>query len=65
MAKVSNEVNLIIALWKERLDRRVNALMGECTNEKASAFANREMDGIYFAQNQLMEIILDLEEGKL
>lgn len=65
MAKISNEVNLIVALWKEKLDRRVNILSADCVNKRATEFAKREIDGIYFAQNRLTEIISDLEEGKL
>lgn len=71
MAKVSNEVQLIIALWKERLDRRRDVLAEEEKTEKASAntvetyYAVRELDGIALAENRLLEIISDLEEGKL
>jgi len=65
MAKVSNEVQLIVALWKEKLDRRKEVLTEECRNEKAAAFATREIEGIEFAENRLVDIISDLENGKL
>ena len=65
MAKVSNEMLLIIALWKEKLEKRKDVLTEECRNEKAATFALSELGGIEFAENRLVEIISDLEKGKL
>lgn len=65
MAKVSNEVKLIIALWKEKLGKKREELAKECISEAASKLPSRELDGIDFAENRLVEIISDLEEGKL
>jgi len=71
MAEVSNEVKLIVALWKEKLSERKDVLAKEKEKEKATAntvdsyYATREMEGIEFAENHLAEIISKLEKGKL
>lgn len=65
MSKVSNEVKLIVALWKEKLEKRKGILVTERMDKIVTSEAQRELDGIDFAENRLVEIISDLEEGKL
>lgn len=64
MAKVSNEVQLIVALWKKKLDKRRVVLAKEMVSEEAGRLPNKELDGIDFAENQLAKIIYNLEAGQ-
>jgi len=67
MAEVSNEVRLIYALWKEKLDRRKNCLRENMKLNDLKKFHDldiREIEGIEFAENRLADIISDLENKK-
>jgi len=65
MAEVSNEVKLIVALWKEKMTARKDVLTEQCRNEQSAALSLREIEGIEFAENHLAKIIEKLEKGKL
>lgn len=64
MAKVSNEVQLIIALWKKKLREKNAELAKQCTNKEATESVEKELDGIEFAEQELAKIIYNLEAGQ-
>jgi len=65
MAKVSNEVRLIYALWKGKLEKRKDILLqGTGESKEFSDLNLREIEGMEFAENRLADIISDLENKK-